>query len=208
MRVYTDKKREKMLDPDAHLMLEFKNGDISSSEKLLQKYKERVINIIYQFIGDKNKAEDLAIEVFLRVYRAAKRYEAKAKFATWLYKITTNLCLNEIRKKRRLSTISLNKPVLTEEGEEEKLIDRIAGPFPSSQEILEEKEKEALIRKTISSLPTKQRIAIILQIYEELSYKEISKILGCSIKSVERRLYRARTNLKEKLSSCLKAGKK
>jgi RNA polymerase sigma-70 factor (ECF subfamily) len=192
-----------MPDSDVSLMLKFKNGDISSFEKLVQKYKEIVINIIYQFIGERNEIEDLAVEVFLRVYQAAKNYEAKAKFTTWLYKITTNLCLNEIRKKAKLQTISLSKPISREEGKEEELVQQIADSTPSPQEILEKKERDILIRKAIDSLPAKQRMAIILQIYEGLSYKEISAVLGCSVKSVERRLYRARTNLKERLSSYL-----
>jgi len=195
------------MDPDASLMLKFKNGDVSSFEKLVKKYKENIINIIYQFIGDRKEAEDLAIEVFLRVYQARERYEAKAKFTTWLYKIATNLCLNKIREKKKFRTVSLSKSISTEEGKEEELIEEIADPSPSPQEILEEREKNVLIRKAIDSLPTKQRIATILRTYEELSYKEISKILGCSVKSVERRLYWARANLKEKLVPYLKAGK-
>jgi len=192
-----------MLDSDVSLMLEFQKGDISSFEKLLQKHKESIINIIYQFIGERDEAEDLTVEVFLRVYRAAKKYQAKAKFTTWLYKITTNLCLNEIRKKAKLQTISLSKPISAGEEKEEELIEKIADAAPSPQQILEKKERNALIRKAIDSLPAKQRMATILQIYEGLSYKEISRILGCSVKSVERRLYWARTNLKEKLSSYL-----
>ncbi len=190
-----------MQDPDVILMLEFKNGAIFAFEKLVERYKERVTNIIYQFIGDRDEAEDLAIEVFLRVYKAAKSYQVKAKFATWLYKITTNLSLNEIRRKAKLQTISLSRTVPM--GGEEDLIEKIANPAPSPQEILEDKERNALIRKVIDSLPHKQRSAIILQVYGELSYKDISGVLGCSVKSVERRLYRARTNLKEKLSSYL-----
>lgn len=192
-----------MLDSDVSLMLEFQKGDISSFEKLVQKHKESIINIIYQFIGERDEAEDLAVEVFLRVYRAAKKYQAKAKFTTWLYKITTNLCLNEIRKKAKLQTISLSKPISAGEEKEEELIEKIADAAPSPQQILEKKERNALIRKAIDSLPAKQRMATILQIYEGLSYKEISRILGCSVKSVERRLYWARTNLKERLSSYL-----
>lgn len=193
-----------MLDPDTSLMLKFKNGDISCFEKLVKKYKESIINIIYQFIGDKEEAEDLTIEVFLRVYKARKNYKAKAKFTTWLYRIATNLCLNKIRENTKLHTISLGKPITREE---EELIEKIADPSPSPQDILEEKEKNVLIKKAVDSLPTKQRIALILRIYEELSYKEISKILGCSIKSVERRLYWARTNLKKKLMPYLTTGK-
>ncbi len=194
-----------MLDSDVSLMLEFQKGDISSFEKLVQKHKESIINIIYQFIGERDEAEDLAVEVFLRVYRAAKKYQAKAKFTTWLYKITTNLCLNEIRKKAKLQTVSLSKPISAGEEKEEELIEKIADAAPSPQQILEKKERNALIRKAIDSLPAKQRMATILQIYEGLSYKEISRILGCSVKSVERRLYWARTNLKEKLSPYLTA---
>jgi len=196
-----------MLDPNARLMLKFKGGDTSSFEKLVKKHKRSVVNIIYQFIGDKDEVEDLAIEVFLRVYKAAKSYKAKAKFTTWLYRITTNLCLNEIRKKGKIRTISLSKPILTEEGKEEELIERIADPCPLPQEILEEKERNALIRKAVDSLPAKQKAAITLQIYAGLSYKEMSKVLGCSVKSVERRLYWARTNLKEKLTPYLIAKK-
>jgi len=191
------------MDSDVSLMLEFQKGDISSFEKLVQKHKESIINIIYQFIGERDEAEDLAVEVFLRVYKAAKSYEAKAKFTTWLYKITTNLCLNEIRKKAKLQTISLSKPISAGEEKEEELIEKIADAAPSPQQILEKKERNALIRKAIDSLPAKQRMATILQIYEGLSYKEISRILGCSVKSVERRLYWARTNLKDKLSAYL-----
>jgi RNA polymerase sigma-70 factor (ECF subfamily) len=193
----------RMLDSDVSLMLEFQNGDIPSFEKLVKKYKESIINIIYQFIGERNEAEDLAVEVFLRVYKAAKSYEPKAKFTTWLYKITTNICLNEIRKKAKFQTISLSEPIPTGGGKEEELIERIADAAPSPQKILEKKERNALIRKAIDSLPGKQRMATILQIYEGLSYKEISRILGCSVKSVERRLYWARTNLKEKLGTYL-----
>ena len=188
-----------MLDPDARLMLKFKSGDTSSFEKLVKRYKEKIVNIIYQFIGDKEEAEDLAIEVFLRVYQARGKYEAKAKFTTWLYKITTNLCLNKVREKRKFRTVSLSESISTKEGEGEKLIEEIADPSPSPQDVLEEREKNTLVRKAIDSLPAKQRIATILRIYEGLSYKEISKILGCSVKTVERRLYWARTNLKEKL---------
>jgi len=172
------------MDPDASLMLQFKNGDISSFEELVKKHKQNVIN---------------TIEVFLRVYQAREKYKPSAKFTTWLYKITTNLCLNKIRGKERHHTISLNKPVSTEK-EEKELLEEIADPSPSPQKILEEREKKALIRKAIDSLPKKQKIATILRVYEGLSYKEISEILSCSVKSVERSLYWARNNLKEKLT--------
>jgi RNA polymerase sigma-70 factor (ECF subfamily) len=192
-----------MLDPDVSLMLAFQDGDVSSFERLVQKYKEPIINIIYQFIPDRNEAEDLAIEVFLRVYRARGSYRAKAKIKTWLYKITTNLCLDQMRKRAKPRTISLSEPVRSGGEAEAELIDEIADSTPSPQEILEKKEQDALIRRAIDSLTINQRAAIILQVYQGLSYKEISRILGCSTKSVERRLYWARENLKEKLAPYL-----
>lgn len=193
-----------MPDTDVGLMLAFQGGNISSFERLVEKYKERVINIIYQFIGDRSEAEDLAIEVFLRVYQAAKNYKAKAKFTTWLYKITTNLCIDQVRRQRRLKTISLSQPILTKQEKQEELIDEIAHSAPSPQEIVEKKERDALVKKAIDSLPAKQRMVIVLQIYESLSYKEISQILDCSTKAVERRLYWARANLGQRLGSYLR----
>jgi len=180
-------------------MLAFQSGDIFSFEKLVKRYKEKVINIIYQFLGERNEAEDLAIEVFLRVYQAARSYQAKGKFTTWLYKITINLYLDQKRKKERLKIISLSQPISTKEEKEEELIEEIPDSAPSPWEILQKKEQDALIREAIDSLPVRQRIATVLQVYEGLSYKEISKVLGCSTKAVERRLSWAKMNLKEKL---------
>jgi len=125
------------LDSDASLMLAFQSGDIFSFEKLVKRYKEKVINIIYQFIGERNEAEDLAIEVFLRVYQAARSYQAKGKFTTWLYKITINLCLDQKRKKERLKIISLSQPISTKEEKEEELIEEIPDSAPSAWEILQ-----------------------------------------------------------------------
>jgi len=180
-----------MLDPDAKLMLQFKKGDKSCFEQLMKKYKSRVINMIYQFIGDRDEAEDLAIEVFLRVYKSAENYQAISKFSTYLYKITANLCINELKKRKRHRVISLNTSLLS---------DKLSSPLS----ILERKEKNALIKKMIDALPPRQRMALILQIYEELSYKEISTVLGCSAKGVERLLYRAKLNLRRKLGPYFK----
>jgi len=186
---------------DVQLMLNFKEGDISSFEELIKRYKKSVINIIYRFLGDRDEAENLALEVFLRVYKSVKRYRARAKFTTWLYKIAVNLSLSELKKKRKHFSISLNTPIIKDKGGFRELIDDVADPSPPPEKILEEKERNFLIKKAISLLPPGQRMAVILRIYEELSYKEISKILDCSVKSVESKLYRARTNLKKKLQS-------
>jgi RNA polymerase sigma-70 factor (ECF subfamily) len=189
-----------MQDYDTGLMLQFRKGDDAAFEKLVQRFKQKVVNIIYGFIYDKNEAEDLSIEVFLRVYQAAKRYKPRAKFSTWLYRITTNLCLNYLRKKRRHKVISLQSSTSTDE-ESPKLMERIAHSDPTPQEALEKEEKNKIIRDAIGSLSLRQRATIVLWMEEDLSYKQMAHILGCSVKSVERRLYWARKNLKEKLAS-------
>lgn len=188
-----------MQDYDTGLMLQFKGGDSAAFEKLVQRFKQKVVNIIYGFIHDKNEAEDLSIEVFLRVYQAAKRYKPRAKFSTWLYRITTNLCLNYLRKRRRNKGISLQSPTSTDE-ESPELVEKIANSDSTPQEALEKEEKNRIIRNAINRLSLKQRAAIVLWMEEDLSYKQMAHILGCSVKSVERRLYWARKNLKEKLA--------
>jgi len=186
---------------DTQLMLNFKSGDIPAFEELIKRYKKSVINIIYRFLGDRDEAEDLALEVFLRVYKSVKRYRIEAKFSTWLYKIAVNLSLSELKKRRKHFSISLNAPITTDKGGPRELIDELVDLSPSPEKILEEKERNFLIKKAIGLLPPEQRMVIILQIYEGLSYKEISKTLDCSVKSVESKLYRARISLKKRLRS-------
>ena len=190
---------------DIQLMLNFKEGSIPAFEELIKRYKKSVMNVIYRFLGDRDEAENLSLEVFLRVYKSAKRYRVKAKFSTWLYKIAVNLSLSELKKRRKHFSISLNTPIATDKGESGELIDEMADSSPPPEKILEEKERNLLIKEAIGLLPPEQRMAIILRIYEDLSYKEISKILDCSVKSVESKLYRARISLKKRLQSSLKA---
>ena len=192
----------KILDPDAKLMLEFAKGNTSAFEQILKKHKGLVINIAYRFIQNRAEAEDIAQEVFLRVYDSAKRYNPKAKFTTWIYKITTNICLNRLRAKKYLQTISLDKPISAAGSE---IIPEIPNPsyvHPSVNE--EKKELNKLVKEAISSLPINQRMAVILQKYEGLSYMEISEIMRCSTSAVDSLLQRAKQNLKRKLAPHLK----
>jgi RNA polymerase sigma-70 factor (ECF subfamily) len=192
----------KILDPDAKLMLEFVQGNTSAFEQILKKYKGFVINIAYRFIQNRAEAEDIAQEVFLRVYNSANRYNPKAKFSTWIYKITTNICLNRFKSKKYLQAISLDKPI-SATGDE--IIPEIPDPsyvHPSVN--AEKKELNQLVKEAISSLPTNQRMAVILQKYEGLSYLEISEIMRCSTSAVDSLLQRAKQNMKRKLAPHLK----
>jgi RNA polymerase sigma-70 factor (ECF subfamily) len=173
-------------DEDIALMLKVKVGDISAFEQIMKKHEKPVINTIYRFVGNRARAEEIAQEAFIRVYRSASKYRPNAKFSTWLYKIVTNICLDDIRKKKDASDLSFNNEILY--------------PGQSSQSLLlERKRSNCLIREAIYSLPKRQRIAVILREYNGLSYKEISKILKSSPKAVESLLYHAKLGLKEKL---------
>lgn len=170
-------------------MVRVAQGDIAAFEQLVNKYKGPVLNVIYRFIGRQGDAEDLAQEVFLRVYKARNRYRPIAKFSTWLFRIVTNLCLNY---KRRPESLSLDEICVNPKSN-----------LPSPDILLERDETNAMIRAAIDSLPRNQRIAIILQRFENASYKEIANIMGVSVSAVESLIYRAKQTLRKKLSPFL-----
>lgn len=185
---------------DINLILSFQKGDTSSFEKLLDKYEKPLVNFIYRSVGNRNDAEDLAQEVFLRVYKSAKNYKPTGKFSTWLYKIAANICIDNRRKpaiKLQSLTDSLDKPIGTADNEMTK--DPAGNPKDSPENILEQKKIKETILSALLSLPVNQRIALTLAVFDNKTYQEISEILGCSLSSVESLLFRARQNLKQKL---------
>jgi len=189
----------KILDDDIELMLSFQKGEKSCFEKILEKYEKPLINFIFRTIGDRWAAEDLTQEVFLRIYRSAATYKPLAKFSTWLYKIATDICIDYQRKnKHKHEFVSLDNPVTTEEEEIKREIPDQSTVAPDIS--IDKKQISEIIQSALFSLPTNQRLALTLRIYENKSYQEISKILGCSISGVESLLFRARQNLKQKLS--------
>ena len=196
-----NRKTVKFPDLDALLMLKFKEGDIESFEKLMEKYQKLVINTAYRLIGDKTEAEDIAQEVFLNIYSHSWRYKPQARFSTWLFKITRNICLNRLRWKRRHPTVSLDSPIKTENGEIAR--DIPDKPQAAADAILGRKEIQALIKDAIDSLPLKQRMAVILAKYDNLPYQEIARIMGCSVIAIKLRLHRAKAALKERLTPYL-----
>jgi RNA polymerase sigma-70 factor (ECF subfamily) len=176
-------------------MLRFQNGDISAFDELMNRNRKSVINTIYRYVGNRDHAEELAQEVFLRVYKSSRKYKPKAKFSTWLYKIVTNLCLNELRKKRA-DVIPIHE-LADDSGS---LID-VSSSAPDHG--LERRERISMVRKSIESLPDKQRMAVILREYEGMSYREIAEAMGCSVASVQSRLQRAKVTLRERLTPYL-----
>jgi len=186
-----------MIRSDVQLMLDVKAGDDASFDFLLQKYQCPLVNFLYRMVRDTATAEDLAQEVFLRVYRARKEYTPSAKFTTWLFRIATNLALNSLRDTRyQKLSISLDAPVDAEESTPMELPSR----EPRIDQKMIHRDRTEVIRRAIWSLPEKQRAAVLLHKYEEMDYGEISKILGCSESALKSLLFRAYEALRVQLA--------
>jgi RNA polymerase sigma-70 factor, ECF subfamily len=187
-----------MARTDVQLMLDVKAGDELSFELLLRKYRTPVINFLYRMVRDSAIAEDLAQEVFLRVYRARQEYAPSAKFTTWMFRIATNLALNALRDNRyRQLEVSIDQPVETNESEQPAL--EVADSAPTAEQQLVARTRTELIRNAINVLPEKQRAAVLLHKYQELDYGEIAKILGCSESALKSLLFRAYETLRVQL---------
>ena len=183
------------LEPDAQLMLRVKDGDSCSFEILLTKYRRPVVNYLYRMVENQAIAEELAQEVFLRVYRARTSYEPTAKFTTWLFRITTHLALNSLRdrkgEKRRQS--------LDTAADDQTPIE-LADGRPNREQQLVEDTRLVAVRVAIAGLPEKQRAAVLMHKYQELDYSQIAGVLGCSVSAVKSLLFRAYETLRERLS--------
>jgi len=178
-------------------MARIAKGDTDAFEILVNRHQTSVLNLIYRFIGDRTQAKDLAQEVFLRVWQAAKSYEPKAKFTTWIYCITANLCLNELKSARRKKLFQFLRSDADNEIHGEK---DFPDGSPSPEDLLLAKERSHQITKALQNLPENQRMAVILKRYDDLSYEEIARVMGCSVPAVESLLVRAKRTLKEKLA--------
>ena len=191
-----------MARSDVQLMLDVKSGDARSFELLLQKYRTPLVNFLYRMVRDRASAEDLAQEVFLRVYRARKDYVASAKFTTWLFRIATNLALNAVRDGRyHQLEISLDQRVSTGNANEVEapMLD-VADRKPGIEQQLVDRDRVAMIRQAINKLPEKQRVAVLLHKYHELDYDEIARILECSESALKSLLFRAYETLRIELA--------
>jgi RNA polymerase sigma-70 factor, ECF subfamily len=185
-----------MTRSDVQLMLDVKAGDDASFNLLLQKYRTPLINFLYRMVRDSATAEDLAQEVFLRVYRARKQYSPSAKFTTWLFRIATNLALNSVRDNRhRQMDVSIDAPV-----EEDEAPVQLPAREMRIDEHMIERDRADFIRQAIASLPEKQRVAVLLHKYEEMDYAEIAKILECSESALKSLLFRAYETLRVQLA--------
>jgi len=181
------------------LMLDVKAGDEQSFELLLRKYRSPLVNFLYRMVRDPAVAEDLAQEVFLRVYRARENYAPNAKFTTWMFRIATNLALNSLRDNRhRQMEISMDQSVHS--GEDEIKPIEVPDRAPTIEQDLVARSRAAIILKAIHALPEKQRAAVLLHKYHELDYDEIAHVLECSESALKSLLFRAYETLRLELA--------
>src|SRR5438094_199966 len=188
-------------DPDIRLMLRVRDADdtVAFSE-LVERFQHRLVAVMHHLVGSADEAEDLAQEVFLRVYRTRKKYTPKAKFSTWLFTIANNLALNALRSRQRKPVISLN---VRDSGP--------LGPRPAEQLVkdkenqpvqrMQQQELAGLVREALEQLNERQKMAVVLNKFEDMNYAEIADVMGLTTKAVKSLLSRARDNLRLALQS-------
>ena len=179
---------------DLRLMERIKGGDEAAFRELIEAHQHRIIGTIAKMLGDESDAEDIAQQVFIRVWKSAPRWQPTAKVTTWLYKITRNLVFNETRRRKRHPVQSLDATL--SEHHPQQFAD--PGVKPADTSLLDS-EMQAAIQRAIDELPEQQRMAIILRRYDDVPYEQIGEILDLSVPAVKSVLFRARTDLREKL---------
>lgn len=185
------------MDSDAEVMLRAKAGDQSAFDYLVQKYRRPMVSFMYRMARNAAAAEDLAQEVFLRVYRSRQSYEASAKFTTWLYRIATNLAVNharDTRHERPEVTVSLDEP-----DEETGTTLELPDASLTAEQNLVRRERLMAIRRKVEALPEQQRLAVIMHKYQQMDYKQIAEILKKSESATKSLLFRAYETLREQL---------
>lgn len=192
------------LDPDAALMLRVKQGDTAAFTTLVEKYKQPILNLAWRTVGDPTEAEDLAQNVFVQAWKSADRYQAAAKFSTWLFTIARNLCFNEIRRRVRHPAESLDQT--WDDSEEQPMHQVVDKKVVVAPDELLRGELEDKVDAAVMALPENQRLALLLCRQEELSYEEIAEVLGCSLSATKSLIHRARETLKAKLKPYLHSG--
>ncbi len=183
------------IEYDAQLMLRVRDGDAASFGLLLDKYRRPVIHFVYRMVEDQSVAEELAQEVFLRVYRSRRTYEPTARFTTWLFRIATHLALNHLRDGKH------------EKGQHRLDDDQGAAPAgevadrrPTVEQAMVYQARLEEIRQAVGALPEKQRAAVLMHKYQEMEYSQIAKALSCSESAVKSLLFRAYERLRARLA--------
>lgn len=188
-------------DPDIELMLAFQKGDDQAFETLFHKYSHPLVNFANRLLGNRQRAEEISQEVFLEVHRARKTYRPRARFSTWIYKISTNRCLNELRRPEHRLIVTDNRGT----GEEEDSLpepEAVEGG-PDALQSLEAKQLQDAIAEAVLSLPEQQRMALILCRHQAMAYREAAEVMGTTESAVKSLIHRATVALRDRLKSYL-----
>lgn len=195
-------------DPDVRLMLRAKEGNVTAFNQLVLRYQDRLVGVLFQLVQDHQQAENLAQEVFLRVYRARHGYEPTAKFSTWLFRIANNLASNARRDQGRRKEVHVAEQRSPSGAQVARPLEQMAadrsGMMP--QRMAAKSEMQRIVHEAVQSLDHNQRVAVVLNKYEEMSYADIAATLEMSQAAVKSLLSRARDNLRVKLEPYFKSG--
>lgn len=189
-------------DPDVQLMLRVRGGDAGAFRELFEKHQRAIVNFAYHFVANRQRAEEIAQDVFLQIYRAAERYEPHAKFTTWLYRIATNACLNEVRRPEHRHP----KRPLEHVPDDERKRAEIAFPDPAAvagDDALAGRQLEAKIREVLADLPPNQRAALLMSRVDGMSYLEVAEALETSESAVKSLVFRATATMRKELAEFL-----
>ncbi len=194
--------KDGVAEDDWSLYAKFENGDLSAFHQLFDRYKNRIFSVSYRFVQNREAAEDIAQEVLIKIFEKKAKFRPRTKFSTWVYRVTANASLDQLRKRKFLG-FSLNETRSGGEDDALPLSDLVGDGAPSISEALANKEIEATVTEAVRSLPEHLKTVMVFFGFEERSYQDIAEILGISTKTVERRIYHAKEILRNKLAQKL-----
>ena len=191
---------------DVELMLAVQAGDEGAFGLLVKRHETSIVNLTYRYLRNRTDAEDLAQEVFIKVYKARKRYRPEAKFTTWLYRVAVNACLNEVRNRKNRPTHGAATLSGSDEGEGGFVPVLADQGAPSPLEAAERSELAAQVRAAVDDLPERQRLALLLNKFHGLSYEDLAATMKMTVPGVKSLLVRARENVRQRIEPYLRAG--
>jgi RNA polymerase sigma-70 factor, ECF subfamily len=194
-------------DPDIRLMIQVRSDVVGAFETLVERYQNRLVGILFHLVGNRDEAEDLCQEVFLRIYKARKGYRPRAKFSTWLFTIANNLALNFLRSKGRNPSV----PIGGSSNDSKAVVSmgrQLAGREGTPSTEMRQAELSEIVRDALAVLNEDQKLAVLLNKFEEMSYAEIADVMGRSPAAVKSLLARARNQLREQLEPYLLTGQR
>jgi RNA polymerase sigma-70 factor (ECF subfamily) len=198
--------RYELHDPDVRLMLKVREGDAASFEELVLRYQGRLLTVLEHLVGNREQAEDLAQETFLRVFKARERYEPGAKFCTWLFTIANNVASNALRSRSRRKEVGVPDRANTDTSAFglDQMAKAASGLMPAR--IIDKAETAEMVRQALETLGERQKMALLLSKFEGMSYQDIAESMGMSVQATKSLLSRARVNLQRILSPYMEEG--